>query len=163
LPLSAGVALQWQLTADSHQTQTQGYGGVPQVTSRAGRTVRLRNFPRYAQPRLHPVLVSPELGEEVVLARFAAEFEGCMTVYYKAKPATAVSAAILSFRHYAVPLQFSGRTRVGNSTGYRRRPSSAARRREKELETHSRLQLGICACTRRRTQRAGLEVDDAPL
>ncbi len=49
----------------------------------------------------------------------------------------------------------------GNSRGYRRNPSSAAPRQEEERETHSRPQFEMCACTRRRTQQAGLEVNGA--
>jgi hypothetical protein len=49
----------------------------------------------------------------------------------------------------------------GNSRGYRRNPSSAAPRQEEERETHSRPQFEMCACTRRRTQQVGLEVNGA--
>jgi hypothetical protein len=63
----------------SRSSVTQPRSTVAHATVELSRT---HDFCRQAEPRLHSVMVSPELGEEVVLAGFTAEFEGCMTVYY---------------------------------------------------------------------------------
>ena len=56
--------------------------------------------------------VSLELGEEVVLARLAAEFKPAVTVDDQTKFGAAVCAPIFSLRHYDLPQQFSGRRRA---------------------------------------------------
>ena len=56
--------------------------------------------------------VSLELGEEVVLARLAAEFEPAVMVDDQTKLGAAVCAPIFSLRHYDLPQQFSGRRRA---------------------------------------------------
>jgi hypothetical protein len=56
--------------------------------------------------------VSLELGEEVVLARLAAEFEPAVTVDDQTKLGAAVCAPIFSLRHYALLQQFLGPRRA---------------------------------------------------
>jgi hypothetical protein len=76
------------------------------------RTAACLGRPKQGEPGLYPIPVSLELGEEVVLARLAAEFELAVTVDDQTKLSATVCTPILFLRHYALPQQFSGGRRA---------------------------------------------------